>query len=483
MELALADRPRLDREHVGADHGRSSSSERSCTTTSAPCARSASAWPVRSTPTTQPKCPARPASTPASASSNTAAWAGSAPSALAAGQERVGRRLPGEVLALGDDAVDPHLEQILDAGRDRARPGSSRSRTPPPGAAPCSRALRRTRPSLVRLDALVVDQLQHEIVLAQAEPVDRLVVGRVVRRARAAGRCPATRRNERTPSRARLAVDVLLVVVGKHELAIRLAGALVPAAQELVEHLLPRLGVDLRRLRQDAVEVEQAGGDAVGQAEHAGKLAASHAALEASARSRYLRSGHGRGARRGRRSLSTLTLSALDVAVGRGSRGRAARRARRAGSALWATRKSGPSFSRRSPIDVLSSITTSHSPGKSASTSLSSPSTDAASAVASSRRRSALGVAGLPGLLLLGLAHLFGGRAERARSAGRRCTSSRGPCGRRARGRARSSPARAPRRRRRARCRTRAARPTPRGRRASRTSSGRPSWSGSSWSR
>ena len=52
---------------------RSSSSARSVTTMSAPCSRSASAWPTRSTPTTKPKWPARPAATPASASSNTAA--------------------------------------------------------------------------------------------------------------------------------------------------------------------------------------------------------------------------------------------------------------------------------------------------------------------------------------------------------------------------------------------------------------------------
>src|ERR1035437_3052199 len=51
----------------------SSSSARSLTTMSAPCSRSCSAWPTRSTPTTRAKPPARPASTSASASSNTAA--------------------------------------------------------------------------------------------------------------------------------------------------------------------------------------------------------------------------------------------------------------------------------------------------------------------------------------------------------------------------------------------------------------------------
>src|ERR671929_163599 len=71
VQLALGHRPGVDREDVVADHGRSSSSARSCTTTSAPRRLSASACPVRSTPTTQPNGPARPASTPARASSKT----------------------------------------------------------------------------------------------------------------------------------------------------------------------------------------------------------------------------------------------------------------------------------------------------------------------------------------------------------------------------------------------------------------------------
>src|SRR5829696_1013461 len=68
VERLLAHRPRRDLEGAVPDH-RSSSSARSSTTTSAPCSKSAFAWPTRSTPTTMPKSPARPASTPASASS------------------------------------------------------------------------------------------------------------------------------------------------------------------------------------------------------------------------------------------------------------------------------------------------------------------------------------------------------------------------------------------------------------------------------
>src|SRR5581483_345038 len=93
VELRLADRPGLDREGGVGDH-RSRSSARSGTTTSAPCSSSAFAWPTRSTPTTNPKRPALPALTPASASSNTAAAFGSTASAFAAARNVSGAGLP-----------------------------------------------------------------------------------------------------------------------------------------------------------------------------------------------------------------------------------------------------------------------------------------------------------------------------------------------------------------------------------------------------
>src|SRR5207253_1566775 len=94
LQRGLAQRPWLDGERRVLDHGACSSSDRSFTTTSAPWARSAPAWPTRSTPTTRPKFPARPASTPASASSNTAASAGSAPSARAPARNVSGAGFP-----------------------------------------------------------------------------------------------------------------------------------------------------------------------------------------------------------------------------------------------------------------------------------------------------------------------------------------------------------------------------------------------------
>ena len=111
----LAQRPRLDREVRGArSRARSSSSARSSTTTSAPCSRSASAWPDAVDADDAAEARRRgPASTPASASSNTAACAGLDAERRAPGEERVGRGLArAGARSLGDDAVDAHLEQV-----------------------------------------------------------------------------------------------------------------------------------------------------------------------------------------------------------------------------------------------------------------------------------------------------------------------------------------------------------------------------------
>ena len=90
---------------------------------SAPCASSASRWPTRSTPTTKPKAPARPAATPASASSNTAASARADAERLGGGEEHVGRGLAGELPLGGDPAVDRGVEQVGDARPRRAPRG------------------------------------------------------------------------------------------------------------------------------------------------------------------------------------------------------------------------------------------------------------------------------------------------------------------------------------------------------------------------
>jgi hypothetical protein len=72
----------------------------------------------------------------------------------------------------------------------------------------------------------------------------------------------AARRQEvSSPVRSKLPVDVGGVVTRQFERAERLARSLGSIEEELVEHLLPRLGVELRCLRQHAVQVEQTCGD------------------------------------------------------------------------------------------------------------------------------------------------------------------------------------------------------------------------------
>ena len=84
------------------------------------------------------------------------------------------------------------------------------------------------------------------------------------------GQLDAARREERAHAVvARLAVDVLVVVVARVERHEALAGAVRALAQVVVEHLLPRRGMDLRGLRQHAVEVEQARLDVIRQSQHA----------------------------------------------------------------------------------------------------------------------------------------------------------------------------------------------------------------------
>src|SRR5690606_10512366 len=76
------------------------------------------------------------------------------------------------------------------------------------------------------------------------------------------------------PVGARTAVDVLVVVAVGVERLERLAVALRPAAQEVVERLLPRRPVHGRGLGQYAVEVEQTRRYFRWQAEHTPKLPA-----------------------------------------------------------------------------------------------------------------------------------------------------------------------------------------------------------------
>ena len=485
VELALGDAPRLDREHVRADHDRSLSAARTRSLdhdVRAVLAQRLRRGPVRSTPTTSRSGrPGRPRRRPARPRTRQPGPARRRPPGRRPGTCRARASRPGARARRRCRRSAPRTDRSMPAATSTSwqfvLEDTTAARSPR-----CARARRSDR-SLVRLNALVVDQLQSP---------GRSCAGRGRRSSRPRGDRPATPsgrsmardcRNDCTPSRTRLAVDVPLVVVGKHELAKRLAGRARASSRRnssnICFHALAwTFAVWVSTPSRSNRQVVMPSGRSSTPGSFRKGRAFEASGVRILAMQLQGRGGWPGGAR-SRRSRCPPRRRRRT-----GSRGRAASSSSACSPALWATRKSGPSFSRRSPTEVLSSITTSHSPGKPASTSLSSPSTDAASAVASSRRRSALGVAaaGLR-LLLLRPRSTSSAVGRSARPAGRRCTSSRGPCGRRARERARSSPARAPRRRRRARCRTRAARPTPRGRRASRTSSGRPSWSGSSCSR
>ena len=105
-----------------------------------------------------------------------------------------------------------------------------------------------------------MDELEQEDVLAVAEAIDRLGVGRVV--GGALGELDATRRQEVAyPVLAELAVDVGGVVRGQLE-ACRLRSVGAGLLDEVgVEHLLPRRGVDVGGTGQHAVEVEETGLD------------------------------------------------------------------------------------------------------------------------------------------------------------------------------------------------------------------------------
>src|SRR5258708_27298364 len=94
VQVSFPEVPRLYRERVLQYHGRSTSSARSVTTISAPCSFSASACPTRSTPTTKPNPPARPAPTPASASSKTTPVGGLSPRPRAPARKLSGAALP-----------------------------------------------------------------------------------------------------------------------------------------------------------------------------------------------------------------------------------------------------------------------------------------------------------------------------------------------------------------------------------------------------
>ena len=182
------------------------------------------------------------------------------PQPAGAGQERVGRRLAPQVLPARPRAVDAALEQIDDPAATSTSWQLALEETTA-RRSPASRAARRYRATRRRARRPARGcGLQHELVLAVAEAVDRARAGWVVGGALGQLDAPGLQ-EERGAVGARLAVDVVVVVGVAVEGLERRARRRRSGREEVVEHLLPRPRVDVGRLGEHAVEVEQAGGD------------------------------------------------------------------------------------------------------------------------------------------------------------------------------------------------------------------------------
>ena len=151
------------------------------------------AWPVRSTPTTKPKPPARPAATPASASSKTAASAGWTLSARAAARNVSGAGLPRSCSAAARAASIRTSNRPVETGRLE---GGAAVRAGGDDRKAQARVPHRPhvqRRSLECLEPAFADQVEQELVLAVAER-DRPWPRR--RRFRARRETPGRRRSE-----------------------------------------------------------------------------------------------------------------------------------------------------------------------------------------------------------------------------------------------------------------------------------------------
>jgi hypothetical protein len=171
------------------------------------------------------------------------------------------------VLALGHDPVDADLEEVVDPGGDEhvAAVGARRDHGSTQPLVP--RGLHEPNRPLVGLYPLLADGLEHQVVLARSQRVHGLRLGWVGGRPH--GQVDPPRLEEGVHAvQAGLAVDVLVVVGGAIEWVKRLTRPLGPVAQEVVEHLLPRPGVDPRGSGEHAVQIEQARRDAIRSVEH-----------------------------------------------------------------------------------------------------------------------------------------------------------------------------------------------------------------------
>jgi len=175
-------------------------------------------------------------------------------------EERVRRRLAGQLPFCDDHPVDPGLDEArqpggVEHGLAVGRRGDDRD----PHAGPTCRLEVAHRPR-IGIDATLGHDLPDPLVLAVTDSLDGLVGrGRVRRPLRQLDAA----RDEESPDAVepRTAVDVVVVI--------RVAEQLLAAAREQwVERLLPRGSMQRGSPRENAIEVEQAGAHMVGEADH-----------------------------------------------------------------------------------------------------------------------------------------------------------------------------------------------------------------------
>ena len=183
VQADLGQRPRLDRES-GPSLGHAfspMSCSRSVTTTSAPAAASASACPTRSTPTTYPKPPARPACHAGDRVLEDHGRGRLDAEQPGAGQEGVRLGLAAQPVARGDHAVDPRVDQVGEAaGLDDLLAVGRRRDDGGAQAGVLHRAQVAHRAG-VDLDTVLVELAQHHLVLAGRDRLHGRGVRRVVR--------------------------------------------------------------------------------------------------------------------------------------------------------------------------------------------------------------------------------------------------------------------------------------------------------------
>ena len=116
-----------------------------------------------------------------------------------AGEKRVRRRLASQMLLLGCVTVDDLLEQLQDPGSDQDVAAVCAGRHHRSAQADVTSRMDVTHGALIRLHALIVNQMQKNFVLAITQPIDRLGAWRVAGPPSGSS-IPRDARNERTPS-------------------------------------------------------------------------------------------------------------------------------------------------------------------------------------------------------------------------------------------------------------------------------------------